>query len=202
VITPEQSMWMAGYGKRDEPSSGVAQDLHAKAVAIEDEDRKTVVLVSAKLLGITPDLRDDVLAACESEYDLDPDEVLLNVSHTHNGPEYRTDNYGILGFDDELTERSRAYRARLEDELVDVIGAALEDRCSAVLRYSHASCGMAMSRRLPAPDGIDFSPYPEGVVDHDVPVLVAISGGDITTILLGYACHPTSPPLTNEFYGD
>lgn len=153
-------MWIAGYSKRDEPVSGVAQNLHVKAVAIEDEDRKTVVLVSAKLLGITPDLRDDVLAACESEYDLDPDEVLLNVSHTHNGPEYRTDNYGILGFDDELTERSRAYRARLEDELVDVIGAALDDRCSAVLRYSHASCGMAMSRRLPEPDGIDFRRIP------------------------------------------
>ena len=31
VITPERSMWMAGYAARDKPSEGTAQDLFAKA---------------------------------------------------------------------------------------------------------------------------------------------------------------------------
>ena len=33
VITPEQSMWMAGYGGRDHSSEGTIHDLWAKATA-------------------------------------------------------------------------------------------------------------------------------------------------------------------------
>lgn len=202
IITPEQSMWMAGYGARSEPSKGVATDLHAKAVAIEDDLGNVVVIVSVEVLGITPDLREDVLEACESEYGLDPDGILLNTTHTHNGPEYRTDDYGILGFDEEITQRSREYRDRLEREMVDVVGEALDDRSPAALRYHHTQCGIAMNRRRPDADRFYFKPYPDGAVDHDVPVLVATSGGDVTAILFGYACHPTSLPIMNEFHGD
>lgn len=202
VITPEQPMWMAGFGGREKPSEGVAEDLHARAVAIEDADGETVVIVSVEVLGFTPDLRTAVVEACDDAYELDTDQVMLNASHTHNGPEYRTDDYDILGFDDELTERAREYRDRLERELVDVIGEALDDRTSAALRYSHAQCGIAMNRRLPTTERIKFKPYPDGAVDHDVPVLVATADGAVTAVLFGYACHPTSLPLTYEYHGD
>lgn len=202
VITPEQSMWMAGYGGRDEPSEGVALDLHAKAVAIEDEDGETVVVVSAEILGFTPELRADVVDACESEHGLDGDALMLNASHTHYGPEYRVDEYGLLGLDDDLNERAVEYRERLERELIDVVGEALDDRSPAALRYSHAQCGMGMNRRLPTPERIRFKPYPDGVTDDDVPVLVATSGDDVTAVLFGYACHPTSLPVINEYHGD
>ncbi len=36
VITPEYSMWMAGYAARNKPSEGKVHDLHAKALALED----------------------------------------------------------------------------------------------------------------------------------------------------------------------
>jgi hypothetical protein len=36
IITPEQSTWMAGYAFRNRPSEGKAQDLFAKALALED----------------------------------------------------------------------------------------------------------------------------------------------------------------------
>lgn len=202
VITPEKSMWMAGYGAREEPSEGAAMDLHAKAVAIEGDDGETVVLVGAEILGYTPDLRAAVVDACESDYDVDGENVVLNATHTHHGPEYRTDDYGILGLDEELDQRARDYRKRLERELIAVIGEALQDRSSAALRYSHAQCGMAMSRRRPQPDRIDFSLYPDGAADHDVPVLVATSGGEVTALMFGYACHPTSLPRTLEFHGE
>ena len=120
----------------------------------------------------------------------------------HHGPEYRTDDYGILGFDEELNRRARDYHDRLEHELIDVIGDALDDRSPARLRYSHAQCGMAMNRRRPDPDGVRFELYPDGAVDHDVPVLIASSGDDVTALLFGYACHPTSLPRRNEFHGE
>ena len=33
-ITPDEPLWMAGYGNRDKPSQGTAQRLHAKALAL------------------------------------------------------------------------------------------------------------------------------------------------------------------------
>ena len=37
VITPQEPMWMAGYGNRTKPSEGVLQDIRAKALVLEDE---------------------------------------------------------------------------------------------------------------------------------------------------------------------
>ena len=55
-ITPEGPVWLAGYGRRDRPSQGVAQHLYAKALAIEDANGQRSVLVAVDMLGFTRDL--------------------------------------------------------------------------------------------------------------------------------------------------
>jgi neutral ceramidase len=35
-ITPEKPIWMAGYAARKKPAEGTAQNLYAKALALED----------------------------------------------------------------------------------------------------------------------------------------------------------------------
>ena len=35
VITPKEPMWMAGFAARSKPAEGTAQDLFAKALALE-----------------------------------------------------------------------------------------------------------------------------------------------------------------------
>ena len=47
VITPEYSMWMAGYAARNKPSEGKVHDLHAKALALEDAEGTRLVIVTA-----------------------------------------------------------------------------------------------------------------------------------------------------------
>ncbi|HUQ68514.1 MAG TPA: hypothetical protein VM165_03260, partial [Planctomycetaceae bacterium] len=48
-ITPTESMWMAGYASRTKPSEGVAQDLFAKALVIEDAGGKRLAIVTLDL---------------------------------------------------------------------------------------------------------------------------------------------------------
>ena len=36
VITPEQSIWLAGYAARKHPSDGMLHDIWAKALVLED----------------------------------------------------------------------------------------------------------------------------------------------------------------------
>ena len=50
VITPEQSMWLAGYAARTHPSEGTMHDLWAKALVLEDANGKQAVLITTDLL--------------------------------------------------------------------------------------------------------------------------------------------------------
>ena len=202
VITPEEPMRMAGYGARTDRSNGVKQDIHAKAVVFKDGYGNRVAIVAAELLGVTRQFRTAVAQECQDQYGIASDELLINTSHTHTGPEYRKDQWGAWGFDGEDDRRATAYRDRLKADFVEVVGEAIDDLSSAELQYTHSQCGIAMSRRLPTEDGIKFRQYPDGAVDHDVPVLVATEDEEVTAILFGYACHPTSLPGWTKYHGD
>lgn len=127
----------------------------------------------------------------------------MNASHTHCGPVYRERKTEVFSLNDEERTQARAYAEHLEETLVDVVGRALEGLAPARLAYSHARCGIAMNRRIPLEEGIGFQPYPDGPVDHDVPVLAVESpdGETLRAVLFGYACHPTSL-FVREWTGD
>jgi hypothetical protein len=95
-----------------------------------------------------------------------------------------------------------AYFAGLKDKLVALVGKALDGLSPAWLSYSHGRAGFAMNRRLPTEKGFQNSPYPDGPVDHDVPVLrVEGADGKLRAVLFGYACHNTTLSF-NRFCGD
>src|SRR5262245_3765982 len=60
VITPEQSMWMAGYGHRNKPAEGKLTDLYVKALALEDPHGGRLVLLTSDLVGIPRSLAEPV----------------------------------------------------------------------------------------------------------------------------------------------
>lgn len=190
VITPKENMWMAGYAARKKPSEGVARDLYAKALALEGDDGTPLVVVSTDLIGIRRDVRDTVAERCRSDFDLPPERLLLNASHTHCGPEYRP----RAGREAEAAN----YQKFLEQTLVRLVGEALANRRPALVAYARARCGFAMNRRrnyaLPADDlNAKRAPTYDGPVDHDVPVLtVRDEAGKLRTVAFGYACHNTT----------
>lgn len=202
VITPEESTWMAGYASRDKPSEGKAQDLFAKALAFEDTKGTRVVIVTTDLIGITRPLRDHVEKQAREKFKLPPEALLMNASHTHCGPVVRAGQSAIYDLDAEQARRVEKYVAGLQDKLVEVVGKALESLAPARLGYSHARAGFAMNRRLPTEKEPQNSPYPDGPVDHDVPVLrIEGADGKLRAILFGYACHNTTLSFF-QFCGD
>src|SRR5262249_33877096 len=48
-VTPTESIWLSGYGNRTKPSEGVLQDIFVKALAIQDGDGATSVIVTSDL---------------------------------------------------------------------------------------------------------------------------------------------------------
>jgi hypothetical protein len=202
VITPDGSMWMSGYAARDKPSEGKVQDLFAKALALEDAAGTRLVIVTLDLVGIPRSLRDVVAKQAREKYRLPPDSLLLNASHTHCGPVVRSGSSVSYDLSADQLERVDKYLTGLQEKLVAVIGKALADLKPARLGYGHARAGFAMNRRLPTEKGYQNSPYPDGPVDQDVPVLrVEGTDGKLQALLFGYACHNTTLSFY-QFCGD
>ena len=193
-ITPEKSMWMAGYAARTKPSEGVELDLSAKAFVLTDEAGAKFALVTMDLIGVPRNLRLAVAERVKKEHAIDPANLAINASHTHSGPELRTSR--IFGADDvALREKEAAeYTAKLEDTIVRLIGDAIQKSEPAHLDYSTARCGVSMNRRTPdGKGGWNNFPNPNGPVDQTVPVLKASSAeGKEIAVIFGYSCHCTT----------
>src|SRR5690625_6181646 len=85
-ITPEQPMWMAGYGSRTSPSEGTLHPIWIKALALADASGHQSVLVPADLVGWPKGLSDSVRKEAEERFGLSKSQIILNSSHTHTGP--------------------------------------------------------------------------------------------------------------------
>lgn len=193
VITPEDSMWMAGYAARNKPSEGKVHDLRAKALALEDAQGTRLVIVAIDILGIPRELRDHLEKEATARYGLSPESLLLNASHTHCGPEINELMAFVWCVPPERIEQGREYVKLLEEKLLGLVGEAIDKLAPARLAYTHGRAGFAMNRRPRTDRGFVIAPNPDGLVDHDVPVLrVEGLDGGLQAILFGYACHCTT----------
>lgn len=198
-ITPQSSIWMAGYGDRTHASTGVAQPLWAKALAIDAGRGGRVVIVSTDLIGLRRNMTDLVAARAQKEYGLERAALLFNSSHTHTGPLVGAHSKLYFDLHAQDSEVADAYARKLTEDLFTVIGVALGRLAPARVSYGLGQAHFAINRRQLTPKGMTIGLNPAGPVDPDVPVVrVTAADGSLLAILFGYACHNTT--LTGAFY--
>jgi hypothetical protein len=187
-ITPQEPIWLAGYGDRVHESTGVLRDLYVKALALDSGDGKPSVIVTADLVGFRKEISDPVAERCAKQFGLMRDRLVLNASHTHSGPvEHRHGAPGIALEEKQLRIIDR-YATFLIDKTVATIGAALKDLAPATVKFEQGFAGIAVNRRRTRPGTRGFT----GQVDDDVPVMtIEGKNGALRAILVGYACHAT-----------
>ena len=184
-ITPESSLWMAGFARRTQPSQGVAMPLHAKALALECGGQPTAVLVTVDLLGLTAGITGRVASLVQRRHRIRRADLLFNASHTHCGPVVDEQLSVAYDLSPEQWAAIRAYTAQLEDKLAAVVGSAISRLRPARLGYARDEAGFAANRRT------KFTPL--GPVDRSVPVLrVDGTDGAPIAVVFGYACHNTT----------
>jgi hypothetical protein len=198
TITPKANMWMGGYAARTHPSTGTAQDLNAKALALADGADGRFVFITVDAIGVPRGLRKKLETRLAQSYQLQPHQFVITASHTHSGPEFRAGR--VPPEDPGAEQTAQAYLGMLEETIHTLVGNALHALAPAKVSYAHARSGFAMNRRLPRADGeVALAANPDGPVDHDVPVLrLDAPTGELRAILFGYACHNTT--LTQAFY--
>lgn len=197
-ITPALPAWLSGFAARTKPAESVAQDLWAKALAIEDASGNRFVLVTADLIGFTKEITDEIAARAERKHKLERRQILFNASHTHSGPSIWPRLHVARGAGEDVDRQVKAYSDKLTDDIEALIGRALQSMQPARLEFAEGRASFAMNRRtghLAAVRPNETFPAP---VDESVPVLRVVSNeGTPLAIVFGYACHNTV--LTSEF---
>jgi hypothetical protein len=194
-ITPELPIWLSGYGGRNRPANEKLDDLWAKALMLEDGSGNRAVLVTMDLVGIDRGLSLDVCRRLEKQYKLPRASIALCTSHTHSGPVVRGNLVPMYSLDDDQARRVKDYSVQLVDNLVAVVGDAIESLAPSQLSYATGVATFAVNRRnnpeAKVPQ-LRANQMLVGPVDHDVPVL-AVHGADgqLRAIVAGYACHAT-----------
>ena len=204
-ITPKKPIWMAGYGGRTKPSEGTLHPLWAKALALEDAKGNRAVIISTDTLGMTASIYANLKARLAKEYKLQPEQIMLNASHTHTGPVLRGGLYDIYPLNAAHIKRIEEYSARLENEIVRITGEALKNLEPVTLKHGIGITRFGVNRRENKP----YSDVPKliaaqalkGPIDHDVPVLAVYKGLELKAVVFGYACHSTTLGI-QKFSGD
>ena len=205
VITPETSVWLAGYGSKRVPQ-GKLHDLWMKALALEDDQGRRAILITSDFQGVPKMMSDQVFVQLQEQFGLQRHQVMLTFSHNHCGPRLGNDLVDYYPVDEEQVALIDRYTDRMVKECVAMTGEALSALRPAILQTSHGRTTFAVNRRNNREADVpqllaDGTPL-TGPVDHDVPVLtVTHQNGDLAAIVFGYACHPTTLSFT-KWCGD
>jgi len=181
-ITPAGSVYMRGFSGRDKkPSEGTYKEITASCIVFDNgETRAAIVGVNVCRL---PKSYFDRLREIGETFGIPPHHLLINVSHTHCGPNVHT-------------KRNAEYIEKIfEPRVLSLIETAVADLQAAKLDYTVGSCTIAINRRQLDAEGkvVAFAPEPRKPIDTDVPILRALTPeGKVRAVLFGYAAHPTT----------
>jgi neutral ceramidase len=205
VVTPETAVWLAGYGTKRAPD-GKLHDLWAKALALEDQNGRRVVLITSDFQGVPKVMSDPVFEALRKKFGLERDQVMLTFSHNHCGPRLGDDLVDYYPVEAEQVKLVDEYTALMVERLVTMVGELLTKLAPAIVRMGEGKTTFAVNRRnnreTDVPTLLAQHKPLAGPVDHTVPVLtVTRPDGSLAAVLFGYACHPTTLNFT-KWCGD
>lgn len=192
-ITPDYPIRLTGFAVRKTESEGVAQRIHAKALAIGNDAENPAVLVTVDNLGVSDAIRTELLRRL-ADTRLAHDRLAICSSHTHSAPMIAgvAPNIFMADLPPDQQSRVERYTRELTFKLEQVIRAALADRRPSRVEWTQGKVGFAMNRR-----GKPVAP-----VDHDLPVLrVVAPDGRVRAVFVSYACHCVTLGL-NTIHGD
>jgi neutral ceramidase len=192
IITPEESMWMAGFAARTGPSEGKLHELWAKALILEDAAGKKALLITADLSGIPKSISDNIRNRLEKSFQLSRSQIIFNTSHTHSGPVLQDALLALYPLNEQQKDAIRIYTLKFEDQIEAIVKQALSSMKPVNISTQNGISRFAVNRRNNIETKIDAQTDLKGPSDYAVPVIrVTDKQGKIIAIAFGYACHNT-----------
>lgn len=195
IITPRQSIWMAGYAARSKPSQGTLHDLWAKALVLSTTEKEPTVLITLDVCGLDRSLSNRIRDTLQKCYGLSKDCIVLSFSHTHTGPVVGKCLEIMYNIDSQQADIINEYTEFLFNTILKIVQQAFERMQPGFVSWGMGKANFAVNRSENKEKQVPFKRDRlnlEGPVDHDVPVLsVQNMEGELLAIIYGYACHPT-----------
>ena len=179
-VTPQEPCYMGGYGMRTEKSEGVLDELKCTALLLEVEG-KPIVFCDVEILIISPEIVGAVKDRLLEKYGIQPDFVTIATTHTHAGPEIRSERLPMF---DENTDGAfwQRYQEFLKNQIFSTIAACFEsERVEVDAWYRTVKIEGLYGNR----NGIG---KPE---DKDVTLIAFKRGSDVVGAIVNISCHPT-----------
>lgn len=204
-ITPQQPVFMHGFGDRTRKSEGVLDPVYMTATLLQAN--RSLLIVALDAMGADRSFIVGIKDELKREFGLAHEEVMINFSHTHHSvfltgldPELRRGGYSMgqsywANDESELDYTTdETYYIRIRDILLRMVKACYDNLAEGTLLIARGSSDFAVSRRLPdGSGGILRMPYYEGEIDKDLFVLKLVDRADnIRGILYCYGCHTTA----------
>ncbi|HEX5169911.1 MAG TPA: neutral/alkaline non-lysosomal ceramidase N-terminal domain-containing protein [Cyclobacteriaceae bacterium] len=182
-ITPSAPVPMSGYAARGTPSTGVHDEIFARAFVFDD-GKKKACLIQADLIGFSFEFADQIAVEVEKKTGIPKDNCFLVAVHNHGAPSTRV--YG-----ETETDNLTAYLSDLQKKLVNVVIDAHNKSVPASLGIGKGRCTMNINRRASQGNGdIWLGRNPDGPCDHDVDVVrVSDARNGAIGLLINWPCH-------------
>ena len=194
-ITPQQPMWMSGYGGRNKPAEGTLHDLWAKVLVLKDPSGTPAVFVSLDLVGVSRDVALPICEAIQQAHGIKRSQIALFTSHTHTGPVVGSNLSAMYFLDEAQQKLVNDYAATLTRVIPQAVAKAFAGLKPAQVSYGIGSAGFAVNRRNNREADVPRlreAGQLQGPVDHAAPVIaVRDQAGKLQTVVFGYACHAT-----------
>jgi len=169
------------------PSTGVHDDLYARALVIDDGNRQ-VAVVCLDLLGLDIETVGRLHAMIEERTGIPASHVLINCSHTHSAP--LTVPWSVLGRES-FQENLSGWLESVLETVAELVCRTVADLRPATLRAGREAVQLGSNRRLPSPDGVLMEPNPDGAVAAWTDVLCVRDEADRPlAVLFSHAAHP------------
>ena len=183
LITPEKSMYLAGYDKREQKSMGVHDELYASCLIFQCAGKK-LVLISMDILGVDEILNYKIKKAI-SDFDksIGMGCIFVFATHTHSGPS--TVFYGRKTYDEEYCD---FIASRCRDAFIMAMGDAKD---SVILSNTMNIYGIASKRNIHKIEEND-----EGIKC----TILKIKRNGYNTMLINFPCHMTVLNENNLLY--
>jgi hypothetical protein len=188
-MTPPTGTPLAGFGdRRGKPSTGVHDELYAKAVAVSD-GTDTVVLLGSDMLIVPDNVAAIAREKALAKAGIPARSILFNASHTHSGP-------GAWGPGLAASLFGGAYDEAVMEGIGEAFGAAI------VNAYRNLQPSTFAKGDLDAPEYIRNRAH-DGPVDSELSYFVLRQGDGKTCHVVSYSAHATVIGSSNmEFSGD
>ena len=188
---------MAGY-YQTRLSTGVHDDLHAKAIVIASGNQRGA-LVACDLVGIPPSVIEEARALIQMTSQIPAANVMISATHTHTGPLIPDGGARANAYGADL-ETARRYRAELPRKIAESVRLAQAALAPARVSYGKGrEDGVSFNRRYFMKDGtVGWNPgklnpnivRPAGPIDPELPVVLFESAkGEPFATYVNFALH-------------